>query len=173
MTLDFDTVRARASLPTRTVSLCLAGELVEQADQLEKQVAAVGKPTSLGDTTRKDLLTELAAVQEQMSDAMVEFKLRAMPARAWTTFWANRPEKADGETEDAYPDRMFAYWAQMLSRCCVEPAMTEAQVGELADLLHGRAWSLLVNQCITLNMDDVDLPNFDAASALSQDSAQT
>ena len=49
----------------------------------------------------------------------------------------------------------------------------DAQVTELADLLHHKAWSKLVTACLALNHGEVDIPNSAAASELIGTSEQT
>lgn len=171
---DLAGIKARATLPTRTVALCVAGELVEQRDALLAQLAAVKPATSLGDDGgRRALLEQIAALDEQMRDATVEFRLRALPARAWTEFWGRWPTRRENETAEAFAARRWPAYLEVLSRSCVEPALTVAEADELAEVLHGSAWSELISEAVAVNMGDVDIPNFDAASAPTGTSAQT
>lgn len=170
----FDDVKKLASRPTRIVSLCLAGELVEQIDDLERQLAQAQAPTSLGDASPKRTIAEaILALQDQMREAMVDFHLRALPAREWSVFFADRPERKENESAEDWEPRHFAWWSEMVSRTCVDPAMTAEQVGELVDLLHHRAWAQLSTHAYLLNMGEVDVPNSVAASELTRDSEQT
>jgi hypothetical protein len=174
MVLDFDAIKKRASLPTRTVSLCLAGELVEEHAQLELQLAELGPATSLaGGTDKRDLAEQILAVEEQMRESTVDFRLRALGAKVWTLFWGSMPTRGEKESDDSWGERIFPFYADMVSRCCVEPRMTIDQVTELADLLHSRAWNNLIGGCLGLNMGEIDLPNSAAASALIATSALT
>ena len=174
MPRDFDEVRKLASLPTRTVSLCLSGELVDEIGRLEAQLADAKPPTSLADVSPKQAIAEaITDLQDQMRESTVDFRLRALPSRKWDKFWASAPTRAEGESDDVWDERAFPFYAEMLSRSCVDPEMSVEQVGELVDLIHHKAWSTLVSECMALNMREVDIPNSDAASALTRDSEQT
>lgn len=171
---DFAEVRKRATRRTNTVPLCLAGELEDQHEQLERQLLEIKPPTSLGDASPKQhILEQMQAIAEQMREATVDFRLRALPGREWTVFWGDKPERGEKETAKEFEPRLFVFYAELVSRSCFEPEMTADDVGELADLLHGGAWMRLVTACIRLNAGEIDVPNFAAASDLTRDSEQT
>lgn len=171
---NFDDVKKLASRPSRVVSLCLAGELVEQIDDLERQLAKAPEPTNLAEVSPKRALAEqIVALQEQMRESQVEFHLQALPARAWGVLFADRPERKEGESAEDWEPRLFAWQADAVSRTCVDPAMTPEQVGELVDLLHHRAWLELWSCAYVVNAGEVDVPNSEAASELTRDSGQT
>lgn len=177
MSRDFDEIRKLASLPIDTVPLCLAADLVDEIAQLEAQLAEVKPPTSLGDVSPKRAIAEqIAALQEQMRESTVDFRLRALPAhgpQTWSKLWARMPVRGENENDDDWNDRLFPFYAEMVSHSCYDPVMTVEQVTELASLLHHRAWNKLVTGCIALNGSEVDVPNSDAASELTRDSEQT
>lgn len=171
---NFDDVRKLASRPTRVVSLCLAGELVEQIGQLERQAAEVKPAASLGEVSPKRAIAEqIVALQEQMREATVDFHLRAWPSREWGAFFADQPQRKEGESGEDFEPRYYAWQAQMVAKTCINPEMDVDQVGELVDLLHYRAWAELATAAYILNMGEVDVPNSAAASELTRDSEQT
>jgi hypothetical protein len=171
---DFDEVKKLATLPTRTVLLCLAGELVEEIAQLERQLAEVKPATSLGDASpRRAIAEQIVAVQEQMRESTVEFRLRALPSRSWSKFWASMPVRAEKEADEDWGERLFPFYAELVHRACADPVMSVEQVGELADVLHANAWNRLVSNCLSLNMGEVDVPNSEAVSELTGNSEQT
>lgn len=171
---DFDAVKKLASLPTRTVPLCLAGELVDEIENLERQLADAKPPTSIGEASPKRVIGEqIEALREQMRESMVDFHLRAMGARKWTRFWAGLPARAENETTAAWDDRVFPFYADLVSRSCVDPEMTVEQVEELVELINGSGWNQLALACIALNGGSVDIPNSAAASELTGNSEQT
>jgi hypothetical protein len=137
---NFDDIKKLASRPSRVVSLCLAGELVEQIDDLERQLVEAGAATSLAEVSPKRAIAEqIVALQEQMRESTIDFHLRALPAREWSVFLADRPERKENEPASEWEPRIFGWQAEMVSRSCVDPVMGVEQVGELVDLLHGRA----------------------------------
>jgi len=171
---DFDAVKKLATLPTRTVSLCLAGELVEEAARLERQLAEVRPATNLGDASpRRAILEQVEDVRARMRESTVDFHLQAMRARPWALFYAGAPTRKEDESDEDWEPRNFAWQADLVSRTCVDPVMTVEQVGELVDLLHSLSWAQLVNGAAVVNMGGIDVPNFEAASELTGTSEQT
>lgn len=170
---SFDDLKKRATLPTRVVPLCLAGELVEQIAGLERQLAELKPATSLEGSPRQGILEQIAAIQAEMRESTMDFKLRALGARAWGVFWARMPVRDKDELDEPWNERVFPFYLELISRSCVDPEMSPAQVDELADLLHSNAFNVLVSNCLALNMGALDVPNFDAVSELTRDSGQT
>ena len=170
---DFADLKKLASLPTRVVPLCLAGELVEEHAALERQFADAPPATSLEKSPKRVIAEQIVAVEDRMREATVDFRLRAMSARKWATFWARWPVRTKDETDEAWDGRIFPYWTEMISRSAENPRMSVEQVDELAGLVHSRAWSELVGACLGLNQGSVDVPNFEAASDLIGTSEQT
>jgi hypothetical protein len=170
--VNFDDLKKRASLPTRVVSLCLAGELVERIAGLERQLAEIKPATSLEGTPRQIILEEIAATQDEMRESTVEFKLRALGARAWGVYWARMPTREADEADEAWNEKVFPHYVELVSRSCVDPELTVEQADELADLLHHNAFSELVSACLGLNMGSLDIPNSVAVSDLTGNSEQ-
>jgi hypothetical protein len=170
---DFDQVRKLASRATDVISLCLAGDLVEQLADLNRQLEAAPAPTNLGDTTRRDLAERIVALQDQMRESTVDFRLRALPARQWDPLWAAVPDRIEGEAPEAYAERLFPYYTTIVSRTVVDPAMTPEQVADLVDDLSSGTWNRLARRCVRVNLGEVDVPNSEAASALIEDFEQT
>jgi hypothetical protein len=171
---DFDTLKKLATLPTRTVSLCLAGELVDEYAQLERKLGEVQPRTNLGDVDpRRAILEQMEVIRQQMRGATVDFHLRALRARPWALFHAAQPARKENESDEDFEPRNFIWQADMVSRTCVDPMMTVEQVEELVDLLHIFSWRTLVNAAFVVNAGELDIPNFDAASDLILDSEQT
>jgi hypothetical protein len=170
---SFDDVLKRASMPSRVLPLCLAGEILEEIDELERQLESAPAPSNLGDSAKREIAEAIVAAQERMRESTVEFHLRAMPVRGedgWTAFAVRQPDRAENETRGAFLARIFPWHAELVSRTCTDPVMSVEQVGELCDVLHGGAWNALVSACLGLNGGKLDIPNSEAASALTRDS---
>ena len=170
---DFDQIRKLASLRTKTVSLCLSGEIVEEIDDLEARLESAPAAASMGDATRRELAEQIIDAQQRMQESVVAFHLRALPAREWTKLNATQPTLAEGEAVAAWRERMWPWYFELISRSVTAPAMTVEQVGELADLLHYASFNELADACLILNGGRLDVPNSEAASALTRDSEQT
>jgi hypothetical protein len=162
----FAEIKARASRPETSVSLCLAGSVLARYRDLEQRLerASTVAP-SLGERSEASLLAEqLRDLEAEMSDASHTFVLRAMHPREWADFRLTVPER--GEDEDAFKTAYFAWLAELVSRCCIDPVMTSAEVTELVDDLSGSQWDKLANETWALNADEVTIPFSAAASAL-------
>ena len=170
---NFDEIKKLATLPTRAVSLCLAGELVEEISQLELQLAEAKPAANLGDSSRRVIAEQIVEAQDRMRDSTVDFRLRALPSREWSKFWTGMPVRAEKESDEDWGERLFPFYAELVHRTCADPVMNVEQVGELADVLHANAWNRLVTNCLNLNMGEVDVPNSEAASELIGNSEQT
>ena len=174
MTRTFDDVKKLASRPTITVSLCLAGELVEEHARLEQLLEDAAPATSVGEVSpKRGIAEQIVALQEQMKEATVDFHLRALPSRQWGVLFADQPQRKEDESAQDWEPRWFGWQAAMVSATCVDPEMNADQLAELVDLLHYRAWVELATKAYVLNMGEIDLPNSEAASALTRDSEQT
>lgn len=169
----FEEIKARATLATRVVPLCLAGELVEEHAQLERQLAELPVATSLAGTGKPELVEKLEAVRQRMVDASVDFHMRALPARPWGLFYSGQPARGENETDEDFEPRMFAWQADLVSRSCVNPVMTADEVAELVDVIHARSWALLYSGAFMVNMGGIDVPNSVAVSDLIPGTEQT
>lgn len=167
---SFDDVRKRASLPTRSVSMCLAGELVGELQRLEAELAATPAASNVGDGTRRELMERIEAARQEMLDSTVEFRLRALPGHQWGLFSVGAPTQAEGESRADWEKRLHPFHVEMVKRTVVEPEMTLDETAELADLLHMPAWVQLLNECYDVNRGSVDIPNSAAASDSTQGS---
>jgi hypothetical protein len=170
---NFDDIRKLATRPTITVSLCVAGEMVEQIAELELQLANAPAATSLEGSGKRLIAEQIQALQEQMREATVDFHLRALPSRRWGVLFADQPQRKENESAEDWEPRWFEWQSRMVSHTCVDPEMSPEQISELVDLLHYRAWVELATKAYVLNMGEVDVPNSEAASELTRDSEQT
>lgn len=94
----------KASLPEATVPLCLDGALVADFEDLERQLADAQRSASPDsfddDNPAREIADRMEALRRQMTDDMVEFRLRGMPRKPWRKFVAQHPPREDGDTID-------------------------------------------------------------------------
>ena len=108
-----------------------------------------------------------------MRESTVDFRLRAMPSRVWPLFWGTMPTRKDDESDEEWDNRIFPFYADLVSRTCTDPVMTADEVGELCDVLNGMTWVRLLNECQKVNAGEIDIPNSAAVSELIGNSEQT
>lgn len=161
---ELSDVLKKATLPTRRVALCVAGELAGELLDLQYELEQLAEPTSLAGTGRAEVEAKIADVREQMRESNVEFELRALNSRAWNKLWLTLPTRIEGETDDAWADRSFPFYAELIARTVVDPKMDASGVTELAEAIHQAAWTALINECLMVNRAKVDIPNSAAAS---------
>lgn len=161
----FEEVMALASLPETTLTLCLDARLAGQLAGLRAQLANAPAPTSIGQRSPALVIEEqIQAVVAQMHAAQVDFRLRALDARSWTSLWLARPDVAEGESAEDYGKRLYPWSTRLLSESCVDPVMTADQVDLLVDRIHSSAWNALLAACMNLNGNEVEVPNYVSVS---------
>jgi hypothetical protein len=174
--VNFDDVLKLASPPSRVLPLCLSGEVLEEIDRLEAELESTPPPSNVSDDGRRRIAEAIRDAQERMRSSVVDFHLRAMPVRGeqgWMAMMARQPDRKENEAGEAYQARIFPWYAEVVSRTVTDPVMTPEQVEELVDRLHGATWTQLATACMNLNGGKLDIPNSEAASALTRDSEPT
>lgn len=176
---NIDDILATAKLPERSVPLCLRGDLQATFEELERRLEGVrerdettGAGGKLANPSGSDEARELAQqiqdLREEMRQATVAFRFRALTRREWSNLLAKH-KTGDGDGDEG-PDLIKNYdWETlgpvMVAACCIDPAMSTEQAGELADKVTDRQWDLLCGAAVTVNKVDVDIPFSVAASA--------
>ena len=151
-------VLRKATLATRTVSICVAGELAGEHEdlvaELEKlTIAAATAPARLGgngkDPAAVAVAERIQVVEAEMAEATYDFRFRALSSKAWSDLLAAHP--------DPKRERMFApdtFVPAAIAACCVDPegmddpeqaaALFESLSAGQQDELFSAAWE--VNQ---------------------------
>lgn len=195
MTADFHAMLEAAKLPERTVDVCLAGDLVAQHEQLDRELAQASKSADAnsleGDPRIPDLAARIEALQDEMRAATYVFRLRALPPRRYRKLVAEHPPRRndDGELDQGDynlgfnrdtllhellpltvydPQLTEAEWRDLLGDSETEAARLEAEGLEVAE---GRiAYSQfmdLVNTAYVLNEGKISVP-FSLAASLTK-----
>lgn len=173
---EFAELIAGAKRPSTTVPLCLRGDLTAPYRELEQKLATASRtPASLGQKSDAMLIAEqMQALEAEMAAATKTFRLEAMPAKKWSDFHATAPERAEGETDEDWSARWFAWITELVARSVVEPVvMTADQVAELCDVLSGGQWDELSETAWRLNSRGVTVPFSVAASVLIPSAGQS
>lgn len=167
---SFEDILAAARLPETSVSLCLRGDLDAEWRDLERKLQSASRDVaSLGQRSDASILAErIKALEAEMAESQVTFRLRADSAKAWSDFVGTKPVRAKDETDEAFIGRYFDWMCLLISRVSVEPAMTPEQVAQLCDVLSAAQWDELGNAAWTLNARSVAVPFSLAASALTE-----
>lgn len=160
-----------ASLPERTVPLCLRGDLQAEWETLHRDLIdaqrAAGEPTLAGPPPEVvDLQGRLHAVAEEMRSAVVTFRVRAIGRPDYNRIIAGFPPR-DGHPADNAPGvghNIEAVQRAMVHQGVVWPEMTPELWDALEPNLTPWQWGQLVDAADALALDPVNVPFSRAAS---------
>lgn len=173
-----DDVFADAKLPTRSVPLCLRGDLVAEWQDLERRFNAANQAAdedtlaSKNSTKAVELARQMEDLEKQMRTSTRTFRLQGLPGSQWRELLkAHPPREGDAGDEQVEFNRK-TFGVAALAACCVMPKMTVAQAEKLIDgpLTDGQ-WNTLFGSIWQMHATAVDIPFSLAASAVRAASA--
>ncbi|HTI26188.1 MAG TPA: hypothetical protein VL652_34685 [Kutzneria sp.] len=177
--MDVTEIIKSAKRPEKTVELCLRGDLVAAWEDLERKRAAAEQASgdSLAGSGARQYAEQMRALEEQMAQATVVFRLRALPRREYNELYAAHPPRLDA---DGKPDRLdgaygyntLTFWPALVAASLVEPLL-DAEVLDtlLQDQLSDAQFDALAGAAIVVNRGEVDVPFSPGASAMLRSSA--
>ncbi len=176
--MDLKERLASAALPERTVPICLRGDLAARHEELERQLKeATSRPDdSLAGNGAGDLIDAITAIEAEMKEATVVFRIRALPKPAWRALIAEHPPRTNDEGDPLPEDLQMGCNSETIfdaitRACIIDPPLddetwemmagddgrlTDRQLGRLADA----AWMV--------NRGDVNVPFSRAASLVKR-----
>jgi hypothetical protein len=166
MPASFEDVLAQARPVTRTVRLCLRGDLLAAREQLERQLfdARAADANSNALPTAPAIADRLAAAEAEADAAAVEFVFRALSRRAWIALLDAHPP-TDKDSDDGLQFNA-GFPAAAISACAVEPEMTVDQVEQLLDRVSTAQYDALWIGVLSANVGADDIPKSVAATAV-------
>jgi hypothetical protein len=173
-----DDVFADAKLPTRSVPLCLRGDLVAEWQDLERhlkqanQAADEDTLASANSAEAIELSRQMEDLEAQMRASTRVFRLRGLPRSEWQDLLKAHPPR-EGDEKDAQVEfNRDTFGTAALAACCAMPKMTLKQAEKLVDgpLTDGQ-WNTLFAHIWQMNTAAVDIPFSLAASAIRATSA--
>ena len=157
---DISDILRQATPREAVVAVCLAGDLVGEVDRLQQELAAVGddwRQQSIGDVHPAIALVKgIEDLREQMRDATVEFRLRALGHRAFSNLIAEHPAPKDAEAAEGFDPGTFL--PALLAACCTDPVMTAEQATQLLDVLNDGQARELFAAVLAVNREPSPLP---------------
>ncbi|WP_157253214.1 hypothetical protein [Nonomuraea typhae] len=161
--------------PEKTVPICLAGDLQAEFEDLDRDLAiareqpADGTLAGGGNPLATQLAHQIMELRERMREHTTVFRFRGLPRKAFSDLVAAHPP-SDEDKETGNDVNWETFGVALVSACAVEPEMTEAETGQLADALTQAQWDSLFAAAWSVNKRDVDVPFSYAASAVLQSS---
>ena len=150
-------ITAAARLRERTVTLAFAGDLQDQVEQLQQELADASSwtSTSLADVhPAQELSRQIESLREEMTENEATFRFRALPARQFSDLLAQHA--APGGTGALFDVNTFP--PALIARCCVDPAMTVDEYAELAEVLSHAQQEVLFDAAWTVNQQVPSVP---------------
>lgn len=161
--------------PEKTVSICLAGDLQAEFEDLERdlQIARDQPPDGTLAGGSNPLATQIAQqimeLRERMREHSSVFRFRGLPRKQYSDLVASCPPSEDAKEQGAEVD-WETFSVALVAECAVEPEMAVEEAGQIADVLTQAQWDGLVTAAFSVNKRDVDVPFSYAASAILQSS---
>lgn len=133
-------VTAKATALTKTVRICVAGELSGEHERLNAELEAALRDTAVTDArlggskdaAQVELAERIRELESEMDDSTFAFKFRAVKSKAWSDLLAEHP---DPKRERLFNAETFIPAA--IAACCIEPEGFDdpEAVAELFDAL--------------------------------------
>jgi hypothetical protein len=162
---DITEILKRAKPREVTVTIYLAGDASAEVDRLEKQLADLGgtwQPDSLGSSNPSvEIAEQIKAAREKLRESAVDFRMRALGAKAWSDLVAAHPAKDKNQVWD--PE---TFPRALVSECCVDPEMKPDQVDELFEVLNDGQRNELMNAAFDVNAEATSVPFSVSASGI-------
>lgn len=112
---------------------------------------------------------EILELEQQISDAKVEFRFRSIGRRAWADLLAAHPPTKEQRQADVRVDHNPATFPiAAIVASCVEPAMTETDVVRLERALNSSQFDALWVKCLDVNLGGLSDPKDRVASFIAR-----
>lgn len=173
MQQDIKQLIKSAKLPERSVMICLDQGLVADKEALERRLEEIGPATSLEGDPRASVRQQIAALDTEMAERSVEFRLRAMPRQAYTALLRSFPPREGDRTDEVVGTNYDDFTEAMIRRCTVAPELDDGDwktllgdgTDEYPGVLSSGQYDTLANTAWSANRRDVDVPFSPAVSA--------
>lgn len=164
--VDVDAILAGARLPERTVPVCLRGDLQVAYEQAEEALAQARR--SSGDSLAGGGVAaaerHLETIRQEMVDAVLEVRLRALPRARFTELVAAHPPREDVPGDRALGVDETTLFPELVRVSVVDPVLTDEQWARLQEVITDRQWDALATAAWVLNRGEITVPLSSAAS---------
>ena len=165
-------------LPERTVSICLALDLVEEYEELERALGAAqgeeASPFVAGPAA--EIQQQMDDLREQMQAATVAIRLRALARPRFNSLKREHPPRKDEDGAPMAEDRLLrinteTFFEPLLRMSIVDPVLDEPTFRMLIDeRLTDAQFEQLTDVAWFLNVRRIDIPFSSAASSKTTNS---
>lgn len=165
--MDAAAILAEVTPVTRTVAVCVRGDLTSAIEELDEQLRALRGEDVMGSAEAKALAEQLEALEAEAAAHTYEFRFEPIGTQRWRKLAGEHPP-----TEEQQAINRFAEWdvesfpSAAIAASCAEPAMTVEQALQFEDRLSLGQWRRLWGACLAVNMDGGQVPKSVAASSV-------
>ena len=163
--------------PEKTVSICLAGDMQAEFEDLERDLEiardkpAEGTLAGGANPMATQIAQQIMELRERMREHSRIFRFRGLPRKEYSDLVAKCPPGDDAPDGAEVDWELFS--VALVAGCAIEPAMTAEEAGQVADVLTQAQWDSLVTAAFSVNKRDVDVPFSYSASAVLQSSRKS
>lgn len=173
--VDIDHLLATARRQTRSITVCLRGDLVDEyvaagARILELNQQHAGRESLAGIPEVTDLTERMDVLKADMEANSSAIRLEALPPSVFSALMVAHPPREDRPDDQRMGVNQSTFFEAVLPLSAVDPKLTPERAASLIDWMNQRQWSEMMNMIWTLNLGDVDIPFLRAASLFSTDS---
>jgi hypothetical protein len=162
---DITDILKRARPREKAVWLCLAGDVMAEIEDLERQLTAVSdtwEPDSLAAVNPAEAIAKkIKAAREKMRKAEAKFTLRSLGDKAWSDLVAAHPSADKNQMWD--PD---TFPKAALVACLVDPVVTAEQAEELFGVINQGQREELLAAAYEVNAEATAIPFSVSASGI-------
>lgn len=170
-----------AKLAERSVQVCLRGDLAAEHDELERRLTNAragdrareqrGTSRRMGEKSEAVTLAEqLLSLRDEMADAMLDIRVRALPRVEWQRHVRENPPKPDDEKDSAMGVDFDALMAVVTPRCIIDPVLDDEDWEQLNNVLSSADYDRILGAVWEVNRSGVDLPKSRLASLVMAES---
>lgn len=173
---DFKAKLAKASLPERSVDLCLNGALRADYDQLQTelvQMTADGSGRLGGNPQARAVAEQMQALRDEMADSEVTVTLRALPNARWMQLVTDHAPRKDNTGDATVGYNQATFYPALIRESFVDPVLDDDEFTQLLDALNSHQFDELANAAWALNRGDVRVPFSALASETLRNSGET
>jgi len=182
-TKNFSDLLKSATLPEKTVQICMRGDLLADFEDADRELVKARKralDSLAGGGDLGAMAERIEALQAEIAENSWTFRLRALPHREFRALIGQHPprivkDEESGEerldTRDMYVGvNTETFYDALIQASLVDPELDDVEFGDLVDKVTDRQYDTLSDAAWSLNRRDVD-PFSRAASQISQASA--
>lgn len=172
---SLDDLLASAALPEKTVEVYLAGRVVAEIEEAERELRDQrANAQTMADRGRTRQIAErIEALRAEMQSSALVVRLRGLNRKAWAALLAEHPPRRDQDVDKQLGYNVDTFFPALIRACIIDPVLDDAQWEQLDAVLSSSQYDALADAALAVSRRKVDVPFSFAASATLQNSDET